>query len=513
MRLESNEKWLSKAEEAKPVLHEAVVDPVGLITVLRDAEGFQGWTSRPSENPAALADRPLRRGDTVIFDFGEHLVGRLELALRPLDAIQDAPVRLRLTFGEVLSEVAEPLEEDREGMAATWLQDEFVTVDWLPGQVDLPRRFAFRYLRLTVVALSGPIVFSSCRCRTVTSADPAAIQAATSPTPSDPDLAAIAEVSLRTLKNCMQTVFEDGPKRDRRLWVGDLRLQALANYASFNNTDLVRRCLYLFAALPNPDGLISACVYESPHPVCGGLRLLPYAALFNTTLLEYAEHSGDWDTARDLWPVARRQIPFLLDCIDEEGLFQDPGNYWLFVDWATFNTQASMQAIIILVLRHTLRLAKHLGCMDETDDWEARLEIMVQAARCHLRNHEGLITSGTENELSLASAAWMILADVLTPEEGRTALQGLSSRSDVVQPVSPYLHHYIVEAMIHCGLESDAVAWLKEYWGAMLARGATTFWEVYDSEDESLSPYGDVRVNSYCHAWSCTPIYLLTLLT
>lgn len=29
--------------------------------------------------------------------------------------------------------------------------------------------------------------------------------------------------------DCMQSVFEDGPKRDRRLWLGDLRLQALAS--------------------------------------------------------------------------------------------------------------------------------------------------------------------------------------------------------------------------------------------------------------------------------------------
>ena len=30
-------------------------------------------------------------------------------------------------------------------------------------------------------------------------------------------------VSLRTLHNCMQSVFEDGPKRDRRLWLGRLK--------------------------------------------------------------------------------------------------------------------------------------------------------------------------------------------------------------------------------------------------------------------------------------------------
>ena len=46
------------------------------------------------------------------------------------------------------------------------------------------------------------------------------------------DDAALDRVSQRTLRDCMQTVFEDGPKRDRRLWLGDLRLQALANYAT-----------------------------------------------------------------------------------------------------------------------------------------------------------------------------------------------------------------------------------------------------------------------------------------
>jgi hypothetical protein len=36
---------------------------------------------------------------------------------------------------------------------------------------------------------------------------------------------------------------EDGPKRDRRLWLGDLRLEALANYETYRNFDLVKRSL------------------------------------------------------------------------------------------------------------------------------------------------------------------------------------------------------------------------------------------------------------------------------
>ena len=63
------------------------------------------------------------------------------------------------------------------------------------------------------------------------------------------------------------SLFEDGPKRDRRLWLGDLRLQALANYATFDNKELVRRCLYLFAGMTTVDGKISANVFVKPKNI------------------------------------------------------------------------------------------------------------------------------------------------------------------------------------------------------------------------------------------------------
>lgn len=63
-------------------------------------------------------------------------------------------------------------------------------------------------------------------------------------------------VSVRTLRQCMQTVFEDGPKRNRRLWLDDLRLQALTNYVSFRDYALVKRCLLLFLHQHNKNCLI-----------------------------------------------------------------------------------------------------------------------------------------------------------------------------------------------------------------------------------------------------------------
>ena len=43
----------------------------------------------------------------------------------------------------------------------------------------------------------------------------------------------------------------------------------------------------------------------------------------------------------------------------------------------------------------------------------------------------------------------------------------------------------------------------------MLARGADTFWEIYDPQNPDASPYGGKIIHSFCHAWSCTPTYFL----
>jgi alpha-L-rhamnosidase len=78
-----------------------------------------------------------------------------------------------------------------------------------------------------------------------------------------------------------------------------------------------------------------------------------------------------------------------------------------------------------------------------------------------------------------------------------------------VRPAGAYLYHHVVHAMLLCGMRDRAAALIREYWGAMLRRGASTFWEVFDPRDEKLSPYHNHLINSYCHAWSCTPTWFV----
>lgn len=62
---------------------------------------------------------------------------------------------------------------------------------------------------------------------------------------------------------------------------------------------------------------------------------------------------------------------------------------------------------------------------------------------------------------------------------------------------------------LHVGEKDKALELMRTYWGGMISLGADTFWEAFDPKDTNASPYGNAQVNSFCHAWSCTPAWLL----
>ncbi len=502
--------YLATAQALLPRLVRVDRPALRQVAPVADPEAFQGWRLDDAGPASQLATRTLARGDHATLDFGEHLVGYLRLHLEPVGRAMDAPLRLKLVFGEVPAEVCEPFDPFTGQLSRAWLQDEVVTIDAIAGPLTLPRRYAFRYLRIEVVDTSPNyrIRIDAVVCESVTSAG-----ATPPPLPSGTpaEVVALDRVSLRTLANCMQTVFEDGPKRDRRLWSGDLRLQALTNYASFGDTTLVKRCLYLFAGLARADGLVPACVFETPEPTRGHEFILDYTALFPAILLDYAHASRDLETARDLWPVAKTQLEFALAHLNADGLFVDPGNWWLFIDWKDgLDKQAAIHGVLCYAVRRTLELARLIGREAEVAHLPGLAPRMAAAARAQLLDPAtGLFVSGAKRQVSWASQAWLVIGGVMTPAEGAHAFRALEADPTALRPAGPYLWHHVVEAMLICGLEREALALLRSYWGAMIALGATTFWEVFDPADQRLSPYRSHHLNSYCHAWSCTPAYFI----
>ena len=380
----------------------------------------------------------------------------------------------------------------------------------VPSSVRLPRRYAFRFVKIELLGLpiGRKIAFRNVQAHALTSA--------TGTVPPLPkrlpaDLHDMDRVAAATLRDCMQTVFEDGPRRDQRLWTGDLRLQALTSYVTFPNNDLVKRSLYLLAAFPREDGLLPANVYEYPCPSQGAEFMMDYSALFAVTVADYVEATGDLAFGLELWPAALAQVRLVGAMIGKDGEIRPARGVTPFVDWnPQLNRNAAIHAIYIYALKHVMALAEKLGRLADVSDLPAEIARAEAAAIQAFWSPEAqLFVSGAKRQISMASQAWMTLAGVGTRKMRSAALLNALRHADVVQARTPYLTHYVTEALFVAGHNADALKMMRAYWGGMLKAGADTFWEAYAPNNARIAPYNDFHVNSFCHAWSCTPSYLL----
>ena len=483
-----NELFLQKAEALKPKLKQRVIHA----SSMADAPDYR--------------TQDLRAGDTIRLDFGTHMVGKLTLKLGFTGSHPDAPAWVRLKFAERACELEEDAESYHGWISKGWIQQEQLHIDVLPAVLELPRRYAFRYLQLEVLDVSSKycLRLEDAFCTAVTSAEDAALK----PFDGTPRQKQLDKIACHTLRECMQEVFEDGPKRDRRLWMGDLRLQALANYETFRNNDLVKRCLYLFAGTTLPEGKVGACLFTEPEIQVDDTDMFDYALFFIPTLLNYYQATGDLETLLELAPTAFRQVELAQSCFDETGLVKDSDKLgWCFVDWnLALNKQAGAQGIYLYCVQAAEKMA---AALEDTKLAEKLHNdfLKKQAAAEQMWDCErGLYVSGGEKQISWASQVWMVLGGAV---HGDASLLARLEKTNAVQMVTPYMYHNYVDALITLGQTEKALSVLETYWGGMLDRGADTFWELYNPQNPQESPYGGTVVNSYCHAWSCAPAYFL----
>ncbi len=489
---------LEKASKLKPVLRYTLVSAPESCIVNGETMTME-----------TLSARPLRRGDQVLLDFGRHLVGRLTLALSTLGSHQDAPAFIQLDLAEAPGELTEKAEEYRGWLSRSWIQQERLHLDRLPAEIELPRRYAFQYARLTVLDTSPKyqLAVKGARCRTESAADWANVRPQQF---QDDELKRIWEASLRTLADCTQDVLEDGPKRDQRLWLGDLRLEALTSYVSFRSLNVIKRCLYLFAGTRFPDGRMAANVFTEPEPAADDTYLMDYALLYPVVLEEYLAETDDGEALTDLLSPALEQADWVLaNWLDGDNTLKPDAGKMGFIDWSEdLDRTAALQGALILSLDACAALCARAGDEKRASYYQNRAADLRKAARKRFWSPaEQCFLSG--GQLSIHTQVWLTLAGTMPEGKARAAFEKALDQPGAPRMATPYMHHYYVSALLKAGLRDTAENHLRTYWGGMLSAGADTFWECYDPGDLRASPYGGMIVNSYCHAWSCTPAFLI----
>ena len=505
-----NQDFLEKADKYKPALHQRVVKGKSLVEIVKDSTKLENAGVKKVTDISNLKDMGMTRDDKIIIDFGQHCVGKFSIHIEHEGSPMDAPLAFKIKFAEMPNEFNYKSEDYHGWLSKSWIQEEMIHVDKLPVDLKLPRRYSFRYVEISVIDTSPKwkAYFSNPQVLTQSAVDTENLE---QPKIQDPELNKIYQVGLNTLHDCMQDVFEDGPKRDRRLWLGDLRLQALANYASFDNTSLVKRCLYLFGAMTTKDGRISANVFTSPNYVPDDTFMYDYSLFFISTLYDLEKHEYDVEILKDLYPIAKRQWKYMQRFIKSNGEVIPDEDYVTFVDWSTeFDKTTSAQAISIYALKQLIELARMINDSD-VSEFEKQLAKLIEYAKNNLfDSNKQLFVSGKDKEINIASQVWMVLAHVMDDETNHTIMTNTVKELFPIKGIAtPYMYHHVDQALFEAGMQDEAIALMKSYWGKMVNLGADTYWEAFEPENPDYSPYGSPVVNSFCHAWSCTPIWLL----
>ena len=110
---------------------------------------------------------------------------------------------------------------------------------------------------------------------------------------------------------------------------------------------------------------------------------------------------------------------------------------------------------------------------------------------------------------SQLAAALAVLTGAAHEDECATQLQQIAARSldpddthapDRMVLASPFMHHYLFEALRHHGRAADIIAIIRLRWGRWARAGEPTTWENWNV---------DFPDGSQCHAFSAHAIYHL----
>lgn len=163
---------------------------------------------------------------------------------------------------------------------------------------------------------------------------------------------------VKTLRKYEQDVFEDGPKRDRRLWIGDLRLQALTDYFTFRNIPLIKRCIYLFTEHLTPQGTVAPAFFPTLRPYVDGWFFADYSLCLILCLYDYLENTGDTSLPDELFDLCDRQTDYIYSVFDRKECKIDSE---FFIDHPKFSRRVASLGYFAYTLNKMISLAESLG--------------------------------------------------------------------------------------------------------------------------------------------------------
>lgn len=334
----------------------------------------------------------------------------------------------------------------------------------------------------------------------------------------DAALNRIWEISRSTIRLCSNEFLTDTPWREQGQWLGDVSAVTLGGiYACFGDTVLPAKFLRQSAANQMPTGFITNMTNSVSF---AWQSIIPdYSLWWVQALWEHYLYTGEEKWVHQYYPTVLKLVYALADYVDEHGLVNNMP-YWVFIDWADVDRRGECAAFNAIFYA-TLEAVGKMAAMKQ-DEYAGRL---VEELRSGLKesfakrlfdSNRGCFADGNiDGQLSpKVSEHANLLAIQYGLCDDKTA-QSIVDSSYVRRDISytraePFFTWQVLKALDRIGRFDLALAIVRERWGWMVERGASSCSEEWGKHGSWRSGQYGTFMRTESHAWSACPAEFLT---
>ena len=426
----------------------------------------------------------IKKGGYVLLDFGKEICASLRLLVR--DCLGDRQVRI--VYGESVSETLSSIGEK----GAT---NDHATRDqifYISHYSDMTiNQSGFRFVKIECVGDTELIIKNA---YAVNSIYEKAYKGKF--TCNDKLVNKIFQTAAYTLKLCLQNgMIWDGIKRDRLVWIGDMNPETL----SVN-------CLY--GSAPHVENSLNFVRDQTPLP--NWMNHFPtYSLWWIVNVRDYYFQNGNIKYLEEQRDYLKGLLAQVAQNIKDNGETAFP---FIFIDWPThyepsdpdqdkkLDEIAGTHALTVYAVKCAKELLTVLG-----EDWSICDEMLAKLVKTKYDVRKYKQISGVK-----------IVAGLGDKKDAELIVNGGA------KGMSTFMSYFILKGATSFGYEAESIEMMKDYYGAMLSLGATSFWEDFNIDwaenayridrkpvrgkkdvhgDYGAFCYKGFR-HSFCHGWS-----------
>jgi len=459
----------------------------------------------PAPNTSVEANM-IGEATVLTFDFGKIVTGYLQI-----DVTGPEGTILDVVYAEEIWKGVAFFEKNRRPI------DRFILKD---GKNCLETVFAwkaYRYAQITVRNHKGPVIIRRVGMRTRNYP----MDKMGGFTCEDQQLMDLWEVSVHTLRLCMQDGFVDSSSREQQHWIGDGRWEAVMNYYITGDKRIHYLLLTKIAESQDWTGMVRPR-YPDAHECIPPIP--PYCLAWICSFADYALYSGDKNLLQPYWPNIVSALRWFTAYENADGLLADVP-FWIFIDWSSGNAGKSldvnrggivtaMNLQYLEALKTALCFAVEIGDFDAEDVYGSKIKLLSKSIRDQLWSDDrgsyvDCVVNCIQSEIVSEQTNCLALLHLHEPGDERAViiLKNLFSKESDSQAVicNPFFMTPLCKAMIKHGMTERSLEIFRERYVPMLDAGATATWETWElfSEDG-----GKVSMGSASHAWGAAPIIM-----